>query len=241
MVDGKNKTSYGPFINDRLSTEEANTEIVVGKDEKLYVKTTKRISVNNEFLMSYGGPYWLGPLNWALLPREVQLSVLNYYKCQPPPKPTTSECICSASAMSLDTEQTTDSVSDKLTSNSSTPTQPPNIARRHDRDTVEHHPNHSISDSGRPFHRVTVTRYQATRPPIEPQAILPGSSGHLYRCFGTSRNACTRISFPYLDDTLSALIQLLTNIQLIQRIEAPAMLRATLGTTETLPLVYWKN
>jgi len=103
------------------------------------------------------------------------------------------------------------------------------------------HPNHTNSGNGSNSHRVNVTSYPATRSPIEPQEILPASSGHLYRCFGTYRNGCTRISFPYLENTLPVLIKLLTNLQLIQRIDAPAMLRATLGTSETLPLIYLKN
>ena len=94
MVDGKDKKSYGPFINDGLSTYEANTEIVVGNDGKLYVKTTTWVNVHNEFFMSYGGPFWLDPINWALLPRDVQLSVLQHYNCKPPIVTSNSNSIC---------------------------------------------------------------------------------------------------------------------------------------------------
>jgi len=95
-------SSYGPFINDGLSTKEANTEIVVGNDGKLYVKKTTWVAVHNEFFMSYGGPFWLDPINWASLSREVQLSVLKYYKCQTPTVPTTHDRMCSASFTTLD-------------------------------------------------------------------------------------------------------------------------------------------
>jgi len=47
------------FLNDGLSTKEANTEIVVGNHGKLYVKTTTWVTMHNEFFMSYGGPFWL--------------------------------------------------------------------------------------------------------------------------------------------------------------------------------------
>ena len=111
MVDGKDKTSYGPFINDGLSTKKANTEIVVGIDGKLYVKTTTWVNVHNEFFMSYGGPFWLDPINWASLPRDVQLSVLQHYNCKPPIVTLNSNSMCN---VSVTTDHAIDNVDDKL-------------------------------------------------------------------------------------------------------------------------------
>jgi hypothetical protein len=108
-------------------------------------------------------------------------------------------------------------------------------------DTAEPDSNPVIPDTGSHMHRVRVTHFPAIRPPTVAPVTLPVTSGHLYRCYGTSRNGCTRISFPYLEDTLPVLTQLLTNLQQIQRIEAPEMLRAALGTSEMLPLIYWKK
>ena len=241
MVDGKDKTSYGPFINDGLSTKEANTEIVVGNDGKLYVKTTTWVNMHNEFFMSYGGPFWLDPNNWASLPRDVQMSVLKYYKCQPPTVTTTSESLCNTAVSTLDYDSRDTPYDEMSHENTHNILPTTDTLKNYDADNVKLHSNHTISDSGHNTHRIKVTRYSASRPSTNTTVTPPDSSGQLYRCFGTSRNGSTRISFPYLEDTLPALTQLLTKLQQIQRIEAPAVLRASLGSTATLPLIYWKK
>jgi len=147
--------------------------------------------------------------------------------------------MCAATVITVEYDSTMDTSDDTMSfANTNNILLSPDIVNNYDSDTFEPHSNPTISDNGLNTHHVKVTRYSAIRPSTKTTVTLPDSSGHLYRCFGVSRNGSAMIYFPYHEDTLPSLIQLLTNLQQIQRKEAPVMLRATLGTTETLPLIY---
>ena len=86
IVDAADPLSgYGHYINEGFDL--ANTEVVFGSDNKLYVSTITTINLNEEFSMSYGGPFWLDPTRWRTLSPATKQAVLAYYKCSPPLDP----------------------------------------------------------------------------------------------------------------------------------------------------------
>ena len=84
IVDGSPLNSYGPYMNDGLDHREANATLVFGSDGKIYVETITTVSRYSELLLSYGHQYWLDPALWDTLPEDTKISILNYYKCDPP-------------------------------------------------------------------------------------------------------------------------------------------------------------
>ena len=183
IVDGSPLNSYGPYMNDGLDHREANATLVFGSDGKIYVETITTVSRYSELLLSYGHQYWLDPALWDTLPEDTKISILNYYKCDPPR--TTRPSISDASQ--------------------------PGALRQCASESV-----------------ITSGRYNK-------------QDFNFAKCYGSSQDNNTRLSFCHIEETLPAALTLREHLTRVTRTEAHRTLMHHLTLTDDLPLVYWKK
>ena len=89
IIDGYNKTSFGPFMNDPADEAQCNADIVQ-RNSKVYVETTRELFSFEEVLTSYGGGYWADRFHLFLDPigkhhSDFQLRLIRNYKIRPLP------------------------------------------------------------------------------------------------------------------------------------------------------------
>ena len=89
IIDGYNKTSFGPFMNDPADEELCNADIVQ-RNSKVYVETTRELFSFEEVLTSYGGGYWADRFHLFLDSigkhhSDFQLRLIRNYKIRPLP------------------------------------------------------------------------------------------------------------------------------------------------------------